>query len=1335
MRCDRFFMALMLLMATTSAWAVTNAWSTAAPLATARYNHTATLLPSGKVLVAGGVNNAGGAITSAELYDPATNTWSPAGSLAYPHAEHTATLLPSGKVLVAAGGNNVAELYDPATNSWSGLSVLATARQRQTATLLPSGKVLVAGGNNGGALASAELYDPTTNTWSAAGTLTTGRYFHTATLLPSGKVLVAAGIGVSGATNTPVSSAELYDPTTNGWSSAGSLATARYHHTATLLPSGKVLVAAGYNGLILSSAELYDPASNTWSGAASLAATRMNQSATLLPSGKLLVAAGQGGVPGNSTALTTAEIFDPAANTWSATGALAVGRYQPTATLLPSGRVLLVGGRATNGSALASTELYDPAANAWSSAGTLATARSSHTATLLPSGKTLVAGGIGGGSLLNSPELHDPATNSWSAAGALATARARYTATLLPSGKVLAVAGNGPGNSFLSSAELYDPASNTWSAAGSLATGRDYHTATLLPSGKVLVVGGTGTGNTVLNSAELYDPATNSWSSAGTLSAARYYHTATLLPSGKVLVAGGRSGAALNSAELYDPASNSWSAAGSLATARYWHTATLLPSGKVIVAGGYSTSSTELYDPATNTWSAAGSLATTRYWHTATLLPSGKVIVAGGYNGFTLGSTELYDPITNAWSAAPSLATARLLPTATLLPSGRVLLVGGADTDDNTFNSAEQFEPGLASAAALQPSLSAVNAFLLQASPLVGTSSGSTYTGGVVTATGLRPKASASGGGYADSATNNPVFQIERLDNQQQRFIANDTTVSFTDTTFTGSTTALAGFPAGPVLVRVWVNGVPSVARYSTLATTPGRPAAPIATGGTQQAAVTFTPVGETGGAPVTSYTATASPGGATASCTAPCTSITFNPMAVGTYTFTVHATTAAGNGPESPASNSVQVTSTMYTVGGTVSGLAGSGLVLSLNSGAQDLPISTNGTFTFPTAIAGGSTYAVTVGTQPSSPTQTCTVTSGSGTVGSANVTNVAVACTTSTYTIGGSASGIDVSGLVLQLNGGSNLAVNANGAFTFTTPIASGSTYTVTILSQPAGRSCTLTNASGTVAAANIANVSVACIALPQLVLSATDDRLFARYGHIVDYAVILANNGDGDASSISVTFALSAGFDGAAAQLICSGAGSGATCTQDSTNPLLYHVALPAHRSLNWLISLPVRSDASGPTIDFGVGATGATPVTDTDTLVIFRDGFDVPNGDGTQTLPVVEGAQAQAILGGDALHEVMVPITPSATTQPLLLVRDDARELRVDWRSFSGLDLVRLLERDLDGRERATPWSLTQAGATLELGSEAMHDGAGVDNQEAVSREIVLVGAAPPPSLRH
>src|SRR5271166_4989187 len=136
------------------------------------------------------------------------------------------------------------------------------------------------------------------------------------------------------------------------------------------------------------------------------------------------------------------------------------------------------------------------------------------------------------------------------------------------------------------------------------------------------------------------------------------------------------------------------------------------------------------------------------------------------------------------------------------------------------------------------------------------------------------------------------------------------------------------------------------------------------------------------------------------------------------------------------------------YTIGGTVSGLAGTGLVLQDNSG-NNLTVSANATtFSFTTAITSGSGYKVTVLTQPSSPAQSCAVTGGSGTA-TANITNVSVTCTN---TIGGTISGLTGTGLVLQDNGGNNLTVSANATtFTFATALDSGASYAVTVLTQP--------------------------------------------------------------------------------------------------------------------------------------------------------------------------------------------------------------------------------------------------------------------------------------------
>jgi len=168
------------------------------------------------------------------------------------------------------------------------------------------------------------------------------------------------------------------------------------------------------------------------------------------------------------------------------------------------------------------------------------------------------------------------------------------------------------------------------------------------------------------------------------------------------------------------------------------------------------------------------------------------------------------------------------------------------------------------------------------------------------------------------------------------------------------------------------------------------------------------------------------------------------------------------------------------YTIGGVVSGLTGTGLVIQ-NNGGNNLTVAAGATtFTFTASIASGGNYDVTVLTQPSNPSQTCAVTGASGPVTTANITSVQVACTTNSYTIGGTITGLTGTGLVLQDNGGNNLTVAAGaGAFTFTSRIASGGNYDVTVLTQPSNpaQTCTVTSASGPVTNANITSVQIAC------------------------------------------------------------------------------------------------------------------------------------------------------------------------------------------------------------------------------------------------------------------
>jgi N-acetylneuraminic acid mutarotase len=273
---------------------VPGTFSEVGSMSTTRYGHNATLLHNGKVLICSSP------FASAELYDPSTNTFSVTGSTSAVRLQHTLTLLQGGRVLITGGFNSSgvassAEVYDPSTNTFGATGSMITARYGHTATLLQNGKVLVVGGfsieprhaivGGRGDNSSAEIYDPSTNTFSATSSMTTARASHTATLLQDGKVLITGGFNSSGV----ASSAEIYDPSANTFSAVSSMTAARFSHTATLLQNGKVLITGGFikssDGSLspLSSAELYDPSTNTLSATDSITIARYSHTTTFAP--------------------------------------------------------------------------------------------------------------------------------------------------------------------------------------------------------------------------------------------------------------------------------------------------------------------------------------------------------------------------------------------------------------------------------------------------------------------------------------------------------------------------------------------------------------------------------------------------------------------------------------------------------------------------------------------------------------------------------------------------------------------------------------------------------------------------------------------------------------------------------------------------------------------------------------------------------------------------------------------------------------------------------------------------------------------------------------------
>ncbi|QRN95901.1 cadherin-like domain-containing protein [Archangium violaceum] len=520
--------------------------------------------------------------------------------------------------------------------------------------------------------------------------MTYTRSYHTATLLPNGRLLVSGGYGggVGSTSSSYMANAEVYDPTEKRWLICPyGMSIYRAWHTATLLPNGKVLVAGGYDGAGPGrTADLYDPATNMFSATGAMAINREQHTATLLPNGKVLVAGGL-----SSTSLAIAELYDPATGTWSSAGTMPSIHSQHTATLLPDGKVLIVGGYGQASIYSRAAELYDPATNTWSTTGGLRVGRRYHTATLLPNGKVLVAGGYDPTVALSSAELYDPATGTWSPAGTMSVVRAGHTAALLPNGKVLLVGGYNTMNSSVYETELYDPETGTWTQ-GPPRSGGVGATATVMPDGQVMLVNGFA--------GALYEQGGAARKPAGSMTAARASSTATLLPDGQVLVVGGQGDSgALASAERVDPASGTWSSAGTMSEPRQFHTTTLLPDGRVLVSGGSGASqaslaSVELYDPTSVTWSSTGALAEPRSRHTATLLNDGRVMVVGGRSGTgtPLASVELYDPETGTWSPTGPLAVAREGHIAVKLSTGKVLVAAGTGAS-GALTSAELYDP------------------------------------------------------------------------------------------------------------------------------------------------------------------------------------------------------------------------------------------------------------------------------------------------------------------------------------------------------------------------------------------------------------------------------------------------------------------------------------------------------------------------------------------------------------------------------------------------------------------------------------------------------------------
>ena len=320
---------------------------------------------------------------------------------------------------------------------------------------------------------------------------------------------------------------------------SGSMTQARAAHSQAVLPDGRVLVAGGQTSVAIGSsptatAELYNPATETWTNTAPMSTARVFAATIRLASGKVLVIGGTDKDP--AAPLNTAEIYDPAAGAWAAAGSMTVGRALPMAGLIADGKVLVTGGGSK------SSEIWDPATATFTPGPPTAGDHATGGAATLPDGDLLVAGG-------EAPERYDAATNTWGPAGTLPD-NLQVTGPIvvgLADGRVLLTGGSGAAGATNLTTAIYSPATNTWTAAAPLPFPTMGAASVRMADGDVMLVGGVisaiigggiGGGGDVSTSLR-YDVPTNTWVPTGKLVEDRFFPGASLLGNGKVLATGG----------------------------------------------------------------------------------------------------------------------------------------------------------------------------------------------------------------------------------------------------------------------------------------------------------------------------------------------------------------------------------------------------------------------------------------------------------------------------------------------------------------------------------------------------------------------------------------------------------------------------------------------------------------------------------------------------------------------------------------------------------------------------------------------------------------------------
>jgi hypothetical protein len=352
------------------------------------------------------------------------------------------TALSLSAALTMLAGQAVAEMrFEPVAD------MTVPASQHRDA-LLPNGTVLITGGQSGeGGIVDAQIYDPATKAFTSAGKMTEPRFVHAMNLLDDGRVLITAGFSKSGQF---LQSSEFYDG--EKFIKGPDLVENRDNQRTINLKNGKIFIEGGDSEKLgyIASTEIFNPKDGTYTAGPVLPTGRAMDAITPLKDGKVLMTGGMKIVDFKQVFLSETVIYDPKSNSAKLGPKLNTARKQHRASALKDGSILVTGGMNDKG-ALRSAELYKN--GKFKKLPDMSAPRLEHCSAQLPDGRVLIAGGYANGNYTNTTEIYNPSSKKFTPGPAMIEARGFQTCTVLKDGSVLVAGGNSPSGA-IKSAEI-----------------------------------------------------------------------------------------------------------------------------------------------------------------------------------------------------------------------------------------------------------------------------------------------------------------------------------------------------------------------------------------------------------------------------------------------------------------------------------------------------------------------------------------------------------------------------------------------------------------------------------------------------------------------------------------------------------------------------------------------------------------------------------------------------------------------------------------------------------------------------------------------------------------